>query len=46
MWTMLKKGDICPCRGKPIRTDDPRALMILTEIAEYLKGEKGEGNEE
>lgn len=34
---MLKQGDICPCCGKPIKTDDPRALMILTEIAEYLK---------
>lgn len=37
---MLKKGDICPCCGKPIKTDDPRALQILTEIAGYLKDEE------
>lgn len=41
---MLKKGDTCPCCGKPIKTDDPRALMILTEIAEFLK--EREGNNE
>ena len=43
---MLKQGDICPCCGNPIATDDPRALMILTEIAEYLNDKKEEGKGE
>ena len=39
---MLKRGDTCPCCGNPIATDDPRALKILTEIADYLAATEAE----
>ena len=28
----LKKGDPCPCCGRPIKTDDPDVLRLLTWI--------------
>ena len=30
----LRKGDVCPCCGKPIETDNPGVLNLLTQIAE------------
>ena len=30
---MLKKGDPCPCCGRPIKTADPEVLYLLSWIA-------------
>lgn len=30
----LKKGDLCPCCGRPIKTDNPDVLRLLGWIAE------------
>lgn len=32
---LLKKGDPCPCCGRPIPTDDPERLLVLSWLAEY-----------
>ena len=39
--TMLQPGDLCPCCGQPIKTQDPDALMLLSWIA-WLTGDKPE----
>lgn len=31
----LKTGDLCPCCGQPILTEDPARLRTLTWIAEW-----------
>ena len=32
----LKQGDPCPCCGKPIQTDDPLVLRVLSALAELF----------
>ena len=33
----LKKGDLCPCCGRPIKTDNPDVLRLLGCIAEQRR---------
>lgn len=33
----LKKGDLCPCCGRPIKTDNPDVLRLLGWIAEQRR---------
>lgn len=34
----LRKGDVCPCCGEPIQTDDEETLAKLAEFAMALEG--------
>ena len=33
----LKTGDPCPCCGRPIKSQDPALLALLTQIAEQRR---------
>lgn len=35
----LRRGDVCPCCGQRIDTDDRFRLFVLTSIAKYLDAE-------
>ena len=39
---LLKPGDPCPICGKPIKTEDPETLLLLSKLAEYMKEEQNE----
>ena len=39
---LLKQGDPCPICGKPIKTEDPETLLLLSKLAEYMKDEQNE----
>ena len=32
----LKPGDPCPICGKPIKTEDPEALFVLSVLADLI----------
>lgn len=34
---LLEPGDPCPICGQPIITHDPNALLVLSEIADFLE---------
>lgn len=42
---LLKPGDPCPICGKPIKTEDPDTLLLLSKLAEYMKYMKEERDE-
>lgn len=33
----LKPGDPCPICGQPIRTEDPKALLVMSVMAELVE---------
>lgn len=39
----LKTGDPCPICGKPIKTEDPETLLLLSKLAELMMEEKDDG---
>ena len=39
---LLKPGDPCPICGKPIKTEDPETLLLLSKLAELMMEEKDE----
>lgn len=34
----LRRGDVCPCCGQKISTDDPVSLAALADLAMSLEG--------
>lgn len=38
--TRLKKGDICPICGEPLKTSDPFTLGYLSALYDVMRGER------